>query len=165
MPNFLKKIISWLIGLAVVLGLAILGLQAFFLWKTSKTNQERLEIEHGAEIEERKKKQQEKDERERKLQEAELDRLSGPNWRDKGKILDISKMDEPLGIKDLPTQGLGNLVYPEVIKKHFTAILEDIDDLINAGQVYTHKDEYYSLWNGGNWQNRISSPISFWDCS
>src|SRR2546423_388621 len=50
-------------------------------------------------------------------------------------------MDEPLGIKDLPTQGPGNLVYPEVIKKHFTAILEDIDDLINAGQVYTHKDE------------------------
>jgi hypothetical protein len=54
-------------------------MQAFFAWKNSRTNQERLEIEHGAEVEERKKKQQEKDERERKLQEAELDRLSGPN--------------------------------------------------------------------------------------
>jgi hypothetical protein len=50
-------------------------------------------------------------------------------------------MDPPLGIKGLSTVGSGNLVYPEVIKKHFTAILEDIDDLINTGQVYTHKDE------------------------
>ncbi|CAG8837284.1 14775_t:CDS:2, partial [Racocetra persica] len=79
--------------------LVILGIQAFFAWKNSKTNQERLEIEH-----------------------------------DKGKILDITKMDPPLGIKGLTTVGPGNLVYPEVIKKHFTAILEDIDDLINAGQ-------------------------------
>ena len=141
MPNFFKKIIGWLIACAVIIGLVILGLQAFFAWKNSKTNQERLEIEHGAEVEERKKKQQEKDEREKKLQEAELDRLSGPNWRDKGKILDITKMDPPLGIKGLSTVGSGNLVYPEVIKKHFTAILEDIDDLINTGQVYTHKDE------------------------
>jgi len=79
MPNFFKKIIGWLIACAVIIGLVILGLQAFFAWKNSKTNQERLEIEHGAEVEERKKKQQEKDEREKKLQEAELDRLSGPN--------------------------------------------------------------------------------------
>src|SRR4051812_33177131 len=50
-------------------------------------------------------------------------------------------MDSPLGIKDLPTQGPGHLVYPQVIKNHFTAILEDIDDLVNNGQVYTHKDE------------------------
>jgi Cdc6-like AAA superfamily ATPase len=50
-------------------------------------------------------------------------------------------MDAPLGIKGMPTVGPGNLVYPEVIKKHFTAILEDIDDLVNTGQVYTHKDE------------------------
>src|SRR3954463_9444729 len=50
-------------------------------------------------------------------------------------------MDPPLGIKGLSTVGPGNLVYPEVIKNHFTAILEDIDDLINTGQVYTHKDE------------------------
>jgi hypothetical protein len=50
-------------------------------------------------------------------------------------------MDPPLGIKGLNTRGPGNLVYPEVIKKHFTAILEDINDLINTGQVYTHKDE------------------------
>ncbi|CAG8702775.1 43642_t:CDS:2 [Gigaspora margarita] len=110
--------VGWLIALAVITGLAILGIQAFFLWKNSQTNQERLEIEHGAEVEERKKKQEEKDERERRLQEAELDRLSG-----------------------LATVGSGNLVYPEVIKKHFIAILDDIDDLINTGQVYTHKDE------------------------
>ncbi|MEG7979163.1 MAG: hypothetical protein NY202_04665 [Mollicutes bacterium UO1] len=63
----------------MILGLTIMGLQAFFLRKDSQTNRERLEIEHGAEVEERKKKQEEKDERERKLQEAELDRLSGPN--------------------------------------------------------------------------------------
>src|SRR3954451_12609539 len=50
-------------------------------------------------------------------------------------------MDEPLGIKGLATVGPGNLVYSKVIKDHFTAILEDIDDLVNTGQVYTHKDE------------------------
>jgi len=55
MPNFFKKIIGWLIALAVIIGLTILGIQAFFAWKNSKTNQERLEIEHGAEVEERKK--------------------------------------------------------------------------------------------------------------
>ncbi|CAG8520046.1 10725_t:CDS:1 [Paraglomus occultum] len=51
-------------------------------------------------------------------------------------------MKPPLGIKGLNTQGKGELVYTDEIKKHFTAILEDIDDLVNTGQVYTHKDEY-----------------------
>ncbi|KAF9958340.1 hypothetical protein BGZ65_001509 [Modicella reniformis] len=50
-------------------------------------------------------------------------------------------MKPPLGIKDLPTQGNGELIYSEEIKKHFTAILEDIDDLINTGKVYKEKDE------------------------
>ncbi|WNE40687.1 MAG: Chromosome partition protein Smc [Mycoplasmataceae bacterium] len=139
---FFKKFIGWLISLAVLLGLTILGLQTFLTWQNNRINQTRLEIEHSGSLEERKQKQKEKDERERKLQEAELDRLAGPNWRDKGKILDITKMKPPLGIKGLPTQSKGELVYSEEIKKHFTAILEDIDDLVNNGQVYTHKDEY-----------------------
>jgi hypothetical protein len=50
-------------------------------------------------------------------------------------------MDPPLGIKGIQTVGPGNLVYSKVIKDHFTAVLEDIDDLVNTGQVYTHKDE------------------------
>src|SRR3954454_8953613 len=50
-------------------------------------------------------------------------------------------MDEPLGIKDLPTVGSGKLIYSDKVKKFFTAILDDIEDLVNCGKVYGEKDD------------------------
>jgi hypothetical protein len=63
----------------VVLGLSILGLQSYLSWKNNEYNRTRLEIEHSGSLEERKRKQEEKENREQAKLQAELDNLAGPN--------------------------------------------------------------------------------------
>lgn len=152
MNNPLKKVYSFLISSAVIIGLTLLGLQVLLSWWGYKIDWDRFRIENKGSLEEQRAKQEAKDERERKIQEAELENIAGPKWGDKGKILDIAKMNPPLGIKGLPTQGPGYLVYPRVIKDHFNAILEDIDDLINTGKVYKEKDEYQDSSSAHFWR-------------
>jgi hypothetical protein len=142
MKDFFKKLLFSLVGIAIILHLTFLGIKAFLKWQSNQYEKERLEIKYGTELEERRRKQEEREGRQKEKEELEIQALKGFNAQGKGKILDPNRMDPPLGIKGESTQGPGHLVFPPVIKKQFFAILEDIDDLINAGMVYRHKDNF-----------------------
>ena len=144
MPNFLKKIISWLIGLAVILGLVILGLQAFFAWKNSKTNQERLEIEHSGSLEERKRKQEEREKLDKEHKEAQIKNLQG--WQ--ASDIDYNVQSPPEESDCMAVVGVEpddafprKLIYSDEITEYFQDILKDLEDLVKTGKVNPGLDE------------------------
>jgi DNA polymerase III delta prime subunit len=144
MPNFFKKIIGWLIALAVIIGLTILGIQAFFAWKNNEINQTRLEIEHSGSLEERKRKQEEKDRLDKEHKEAQIKNLQG--WQ--ASDLDYNVQAPPEESDCMAVVGVEpdnafprKLIYSDEITQYFRDILQDLEDLVKLGQVNPSLDE------------------------
>ena len=77
MESYFKKFKGWLVGTVTFLVLTIMGLQTYLKWKNNEYNRTRLEIEHSGSLEERKRKQEEKDNLDKAHKQAQIDATKG----------------------------------------------------------------------------------------
>ncbi|KLL04728.1 MAG: ATPase [Mycoplasmataceae bacterium RV_VA103A] len=132
MPTFFKKIIGWLITLAVILFLTILGIQTFLAWKNTDIQNKKLLLKHGANqnLEEQLKEAQERQKVQDDIAKMTQEKLKGYNAAKGGQVLSPHNIKH-LGLRNHPSLKCEDCAKPTLIFKdeaneHLLRILNDI---------------------------------------
>ncbi|CFW92736.1 protein of unknown function [endosymbiont DhMRE of Dentiscutata heterogama] len=131
MPNFFKKIIGWLIGLAVILFLVILGIQTFLAWKNNDLQKKKMMLKYSDKnLEEQLKEAQERQKVQDDIAKMTQEKLKGYNAAKGGQVLSPHNIKH-LGLRNHPSLKCEDckrptLIFKDEANEHLLRILNDI---------------------------------------
>jgi DNA replication protein DnaC len=132
-----------LITLAVLILLAILGVNTHFVKRSSQYLREGLELE-GESFEDRKKAREDKERLDRDLKDAQIGALKG--FQADNSHYNFQKPpneEECMTVMDVDDENRfpHKLIYSNEITKYFQEIIKDLEDLVKIGKVNPELDE------------------------